>query len=148
MSSHAELIRKAFQKPHCFPVKLTPKGFLADDELLTSLSGRVARTQLIRKLFEDGVLVCYSNDGLTSRDGSDCDRCGHPRCQPQLRLHLHDGNVRYIIDLAATSARNFLAIDDQARSRGHNLDDWDLTLTVHDHGRWGEVRFHRGLEQP
>jgi hypothetical protein len=144
---HTRHLRHAFARPPTLLVKISPKGFLIDDELHDQLTGRITRVRLLRKLFEDDVLVCDSADGTRARNGTLCDDCRHPRCRPQLRVHLHDGRAVYILDLALTSAQNLFRIDDQAAAQDVPLDDWVLRLTVCDRDRWGEVRFERILER-
>ncbi len=135
--------RLAFQKPHPVLVRVTPKEFLIDDNPFERLEGRVSKTQLIRKFFEDHVLVCDSPDGTVARNGTRCEQCLHPRCRPQLRIHLAQGSVIYVIDLAITSANNYFLLEDQARRQGERIEDWTLVLSVVDHNYWGEVRFER-----
>ena len=135
--------REAFRKPTILLVKLTPKGFLIEDEIHPELTGRVVKTRLVRKRFEDRVLVCSSLDGIRARDGSVCDECRHPGCQPQLRAHLVQGEAIYILDLAASSARNLFAAEDEAAANGEQLRDWTLRLSMRNRGHWGEVCFQR-----
>ena len=135
--------RPAFHKRLPVLVRVTPKGFLIDDNPFERLEGRVSKTQLIRKLFEDHFLVCDSPDGTVARNGTICAQCLHPRCRPQLRIHLAQGSVSYVIDLAITSANNYFLLEDQARSQGARIDDWTLALSVVERDYWGEVRFER-----
>jgi hypothetical protein len=135
--------RRAFQPATYFPTKVTPDGFVVDDERVPTLTGRVRKTHLVRKRFEDGVLACDSRDGVTARNGTQCEACLHPRCQPSLRLHLQNASAVYVIDLAVTAAQNFLRLEDVLEADGKTLDDTPLTLSVINRGYWGEVRFTR-----
>jgi len=133
--------RLAFRDPvHVF-VKVTPGGFLMGDRTFESLSGRVAKVYLIRKRFEDGRLACASSNGTESREGLSCAKCAHPRCQPQLRLHLRNSNTIYVLDLASSSAKNLLSLEDELIMDGKSLELTSLRLTVINRGYWGEVWF-------
>ena len=143
MNPNPQTLRRAFVKPTTFLVKISPKGFVIHDELSPELTGRVGKAHLLRKLFEDGVLICDSKDGRHARDGSVCSECRLPRCRPQLRIHLHWEPVIYILDLAFTSAQSLLALEAEALEQGQSLEQWNLRLTVRDHGYWGEVLFER-----
>ena len=138
---------RAFAAPLTRLVKLTPEGFLIRDEggeeVCPELSGRLRKMQLLRKRFEDHLLVCQSADGATADDGTACEGCLHPRCRPQLRIHLAEGPAVYVIDLNVTSARNLLALQEQAEAAGGALEDWTLRAAVVPRGYWGEVRFTR-----
>jgi hypothetical protein len=134
-------LRLAFQKPTYLPLKITPEGFEIDGNTFSELQGRVIKMTLIRKLFEDGIPTCSSPDGIRSDDGTACDDCQHPRCQPRLRLQLRAGSQVYLLDLATTSAKNLFALEDEAEAQGHELLDSTLKLTVVGHDHWGEVRF-------
>ena len=139
-------LQMAFRRPTTLLVKVSPKGFVLgaiDDEPVAELTGRIVITRVIRKRFEDGVLVCDAPDGTLARNGTTCRQCQHPRCRPLLRCHLADRGVVYIIDLACTSAENLFAIEDQAADVGDQLEDWHLRLRIVDRGYWGEVQFVR-----
>jgi hypothetical protein len=144
---NTQALRRAFARPTTRLGKVTAQGFLIDDEVHPELTGRIAKLRLLRKLFEDDVLLCDSQDGIQARNGTSCEGCRHPRCRPQLRLHLHQGVVIYVLDLNLTSANNLFRIEDQAEKEGIPLDHWILRLTVRNRGHWGEVRFQR-VESP
>jgi len=144
MKNKKRSIRKAFQKPPCLLVKVVPKGFCVEDEIIETLTGRIVRSRLIRKRFEENALVCDSSDGKRSREGQVCSECRHADCRPLLRIHLRSEGIRYVIDLAFTAAHNFFCMEDQAEACGEKIKEWDLSLNVVDHGRWGEVRFDKG----
>ena len=133
--------RRAFQSATYFTVKVSPDGFVVRDDLQADLEGRVIKTHLVRKRFEDSVLACDSRDGTTAKDGTDCESCLHPRCQPMLRMHLKEGVGVYVVDLAVTSAQNFIRLEDALETDGKKLDCTQLKLTVINHGYWGEVTF-------
>lgn len=143
MSTSSDAIRRAFAPVSTVPVRVTAEGFVVAGHEVEVLCGRVVRTSLVRKLFEDAVLVCDSLDGIRARNGTKCDICRHPRCRPQLRIWLADGSLRYLIDLPTTSAQNYFTIEDEAQAQRIPIDDWQLKLTVVDRGQWGEVRFER-----
>ena len=143
MNPDFRTLRRAFAQASTFPVKISPRGFLIRDELSPELTGRVGKTHLVRKLFEHGVLICNSKDGRQARNGTLCPECRHPRCRPQLRIHLHEEPVIYILDLAFTSAQRLLDLETEALEEGVRLDQWTLKLTVLDRGYWGEVCFER-----
>ena len=125
------------------PVRVTRKGFLYHGELGSELQGRIAKRQLVRKLFEESRLVCDSKDGIRARDGTLCEECRHPRCRPQLRIQLAQGSTTFVMDLATTSAQNLLSIEGKAKAAGDHLQDWELRLAVLDQDTWGEVTFER-----
>ena len=146
MNPQNRQLRMAFRKPTTLLVKVTPKGFVLggiDEEPVAELIGRIVKIRVIRKRFEDGVLLCDAPDGAHARNGTHCGLCQHPRCRPLLRSHLADRGVVYVIDLAFTSAGNFFAIEDEAAAAGDPLENWRLRLRVVDRGYWGEVRFTR-----
>ena len=133
--------RRAFQPATYLPAKVTPQGFLVNEERLDTLEGRVSKAHLVRKHFEDGVLACDSRDGVTAKDGTQCETCLHPKCRPMLRIHLRNGCVVYVIDLAVTAAQNFLGLEDDLETEGKKLERTQLKLTVVNRGYWGEVCF-------
>jgi hypothetical protein len=143
MNPNPLTLRRTFAKPTALLVRISPKGFLILDELSRELTGRIGKTHLVRKLFEDGVLICDSKDGRRARNGTLCPECRHPQCRPLLRIHLHWETVVYILDLAFTSAQNLLALETEALEERLQLSQWTLRLTVRDHGYWGEVLFER-----
>jgi len=124
-------------------VRVRPQGFEVDGETLRELAGRVHKTQLARKLFEQGKLVCDSNDGEFARNGRRCRDCElkDSTCRPFLRLYLETGEGTALIDLNKPSAERLFEIEDAVRDAKLDLHKIDLRLTVTDHGRWGEVRF-------
>ena len=136
-------LREAFQRNTYLAVRITPSGFEVDEHHYDELHGRALQTSLNRRLFEDGVLACRSADGITAENGTLCDECRHPRCQPKLRLELAFGKTVFVLDLAPTSARNLFAMEDRAEAEGARLIDWTLRLAVTDRGNWGEVTFER-----
>lgn len=143
MSARDEL-HAAFRRPTLVLLRVEPGGFRDGDRLLTVLSGRLARTRLTRKLFEDGRLACYAPDGLVAHNRTPCDECAHPACRPWLRVQLAaPRDLVYLLDLAVVSARNLLDLEQQAACDGLRLADLTLQLWVVDRGRWGEVRFAR-----
>lgn len=136
-------MRQAFQTSTKTFVRVTPKGFLLGEEVLEALQGRITGVSLLRKLFQDSMLVCDSTDGIRARNGMLCAECCHPRCQPRLRIQLAQGRVIYVLDLAITSAENLFSMEDEAKAEGQELLDWTLRLTVVNREYWGEVRFER-----
>lgn len=144
----SERIRRAFRSPFQVTAKVTPQGFEVLGDLVPELVGRVGRVSLARKLFEDGMLTCQSQDGLSGTGGKICDLCRHPRCQPRLRLQLDSGHVVHLLELPPSSAKNFFAIEDAANSQGALLWEWTVRLTIEARGHWGEVRFHRVPDHP
>ena len=136
-------LHEAFHKPPVRLVRILPDGFLTEGRRFVQLTGRIARTRLLRKRFEAGALVCDSPDGIQARNGTICDACRHPDCRPWLRVHLATTEEVYLLDLAVVSARNLLALEEEAAQQGTDLTRWTLRLTVTSHGRWGEVRFER-----
>lgn len=143
MSDPRAAIRRAFLLPTQLLVRVNPHGFVVADETVTELSGRLHQVRLIRKLFENGTLVCDSADGVEARNGTMCDACRHPRCRPQLRIVLDRGAVHYLLDVNATSARNLIALEDELTAEGLRIEDCPVKLTVVPRGHWPEVRFER-----
>jgi hypothetical protein len=143
VSISKEQLRGAFARAALFLVKLLPEGFEIDGQSYDELGGRVVKTGLLRKLFEDGALSCQSKDGLTADNGSACEQCRQPRCRPILRVQLLEQQRRYLIDLNASSAQNLFAVEDQLQAAGQKLAETRLRLTVCNHGQWGEVKFER-----
>lgn len=143
MKNKKQSIRQAFRKPPCFLVKVLPKGFCVEDEVLKELKGRIVRSRLIRKRFEENTLVCDSSDGERSREGKVCAECSHEDCLPFLRILLFSDGISHVIDLAFTAANNFFCMEDQAEACGEKIREWNLSLKVVNRGHWGEVRFER-----
>jgi hypothetical protein len=141
MKPLSDAIRQAFHEPLRLPVKITPEGFLLEDTILPELRGKLTRVALTRKLFDDGALVCCSSDGLYGTDAKICNLCVEPSCHPRLRVQLAARDAVYLLELAASSARNLLAIEDEVSRRGTHLAAVTLRLTVLPRGHWGEVRF-------
>jgi hypothetical protein len=141
MKPFSDAIRKAFHEPLRLAVKITPEGFLLEKTLVPELSGKLTKATLTRKLFDDGALVCHSSDGLYGSDGTICKLCLESSCHPRLRVHLCARDVVYLLELPASSARNLLAIEDDASRRGSSITGVTLRLTVISRGHWGEVRF-------
>ena len=142
-----DAMRRAFRAPTHVAVKVTPEGFEIVDERVAELCGRVRQVTLVRKLFEDNFLACSSPDGVRGTDGKLCDECRHPMCQPRLRLRLATDTVLYLLELNATSARNYFRLEDQATAAKTHIARWPLRLSVVSHGYWGEVCFER-LNEP
>lgn len=143
MNDKNERIRQAFLRPLHMPAKVTPQGFEVDGHLFPELLGRIARLSLARKLFEEGILTCMSDDGLAGTGGKVCDLCRHPDCQPRLRLQLVSRHMTFLLELPSSSAKNLFALEDEAQKQGARLWDWPLRLTIESHGHWGEVLFER-----
>ncbi len=148
MNDKSKRIRQAFGPPLLVPAKITPLGFEVDGNIIPELLGRVRRLSLARKLFEDGILTCQSQDGVSGTGGKICDVCRHPQCQPRLRLQLDSGHVVHLLELPPSSAKNLFAIEDAAVRQKVHLWDWPLRLTIEDRGHWGEVRFERAPSNP
>lgn len=138
-----EPIRRAFIQPILLTVRICPEGFEIHDEVHPELLGRVRKVSLVRKLFEDQTLVCSSSDGIHGPEGKMCDKCRDPACQPRLRLQLVANSVTYLLELNATSARNYFILEDKAAAANVRLGEWLLRLTVTSHGFWCEVCFER-----
>jgi hypothetical protein len=143
MRTPEKRIRRAFRRRPFLLVRVTPKGFVYLEEETEELTGRIVRLQLVRKLFEDQCLVCFSRDGLRARDGTLCEECAHPRCQPQVRIHLQVPEAVFVIDLAYSAARRLLALKDELAQGETPLEETSVRLTVQDRGQWGEVCFER-----
>ena len=143
MSTDKHLMRDAFEKPEPQRVRVVPEGFRLGDTVCDELKGRVSDITLVRKLFRNRALICYSPDGIEARDGTVCNDCLHPQCRPQLKINLFCGRHLFLLDLSGLSAANLLALQDEADGEGVELVDWYLRLTVVNHDRWGEVRFER-----
>jgi hypothetical protein len=148
MSAVDPTFRRAFHRPPRILARITPKGFAFLEEQTPELTGRIGHVRLIRKLFEEGFLTCSSSDGVRARNGTVCDDCRHPRCQPRLRIHIHERHAVFVLDLAYSSARNLLRLQHELRSEGLPLDDVNLQLSVKNRGRWGEVIFERLEPRP
>jgi hypothetical protein len=144
MSADLPRIRRALARPVFRFVRVTPKGFVVDDEQpVHELIGRIRRTHVVRKLFDGGFLACDSKDAITARNGTLCDECRHPRCRANLRVHLQEGTLVQVLDLAPSAAKDLLALADQLEAKRLELDDVPVRLTVEDRGHWGYVHIHR-----
>lgn len=143
MKQDKKTIRCAFRKPPCILVRVSPDGFVVEDQVVDELTGQLVHVRLIRKRFEEKVLACDSSDGERSREGRVCAHCLHTDCRPFLRIHLSSEGITYVIDLAITAANNYFLLEDQAEARGENIRDWLLSLHVVNRGHWGEVCFEK-----
>jgi hypothetical protein len=142
MSALSPQAREAFAHPTLFLVKLTPEGFSIDGQVHSQLAGRIHKTRLLRKLFDDsGALLCHSKDGMRAVNGTLCAACLHPRCRPGLRIHFGEGARQYLLDLNATSAQNLVALEEHLSLQNLKLEGRRLLLSVLNRGHWGEVRF-------
>jgi hypothetical protein len=136
-------MRSALARPTYLFVRVAPDGFVLEHEDRSELTGRIVKSHLVRKRFEDGMLACSSPDGVTARDGTACDSCLHPRCTALVRIHVRDGPVIYVLDLAPTAARALLDFTDAVEADRERLEHVPITLTVDNRGRWGLVRIDR-----
>ena len=138
-------LRLAFQHPVLVPVRVTRLGFLTRNTSAPtdSLEGRVTKMTSLRTRFDRGSILCSSPDGTRSTDGFLCVECLHPKCRLQLRIHLRDGLLLYVLHLNIPSANNILDLESEARLDGDELCRWRLRLSVLDRGTWPEVLFHR-----
>jgi hypothetical protein len=136
-------MRSTLARPTYLLVRVAPTGFVLEHEDREELLGRIVKSHLVRKRFEDGMLACNSHDSITARDGTLCHDCRHPRCLTFLRIHLHDGPVVYVLDLAPTAARALLDLEDLIESEQERLVDVPVRLTVIDRGHWGLVHIER-----
>lgn len=143
MTSDRGRMRSALARPTYLFVRVAPGGFVLEHEGREELAGRIVKSHLVRKLFEDGVLACDARDGVTARDGTVCEACRHPRCLAFVRIHVRDGPVVYVLDLAPTAARALLELTDALEDEKRRLDDVPVRLTVADQGHWGLVRIER-----
>jgi hypothetical protein len=139
-------VRSDFRRVLVVYVRVTPHGFVLRQtgEPVVDLTGHVVKQRLQRKLFLDGQIECSSGDGEVAYDGKiRCADCMHPLCRPQIRLELADRNALYLIDLAISSAQNFLDLEDALGAEGIALPKQRLRLTVVDRGYYGEIVFAR-----
>ena len=144
MSADLPRIRRAFGRPAFRFVRVTPTGFVIEDEdPVDELTGRIRKTHLVRKLFSEGTLACDSKDGITARNGTLCDECRHPRCHANLRVHIQEGPAVHVLDLAPSAAKALLAFADVLEAKHIELDDVPVRLTVEDKGHWGLVHIDR-----
>jgi hypothetical protein len=137
----ARRFRGDFYESRWVGVRVRRDGFEIDDEIHEQLKGSLRATTRIRKLFEDGMLACRSDDGKRSTEEKLCADCNHPQCRPQLRVQLEQGNQVLILDLPHSSARNLIRLEDELERKGKSLAGFQLVLRVVDQGYWGEVRF-------
>lgn len=137
----ARRFRGDFYESRWVGVRVRRNGFEIQDELHEQIQGRLRSTSRIRKLFEDGMLACRSDDGKRSTEGRLCADCNHPQCRPQLRVQIEHENQVLILDLPHSSARNLIRLEDDLVREGKSLTGIRLRLHVVDQGYWGEVRF-------
>jgi hypothetical protein len=143
VSRDRQRLRSALARPTYLFVRVAPEGFLLEHEERDEIAGRIVKSHLVRKRFEDAVLACDSKDGVTARDGTGCDVCLHPRCLALVRIHVREGPVIYVLDLAPTAARALLDLTDTLEAEGLRLESVRVSLTVENPGRWGLVRIDR-----
>jgi hypothetical protein len=136
-------MRSALSRPAYLFVRVAPGGFVLEHEDREEITGRIVKNHLVRKRFEDGMLACDSRDGVTARAGTDCLACLHPRCLAFVRIHVREGPVVYVIDLAPTAAHALLDLTDAVEAEDQRLEDVPVRLTVENRGRWGLVRIVR-----
>ncbi len=137
----ARRFRGDFYESRWIGVRVRRHGFEIDGEVHEHIEGCLRSTRRIRKLFEEGILACRSDDGQRSTEGTLCADCGHPQCRPQLRVQIEHGNQVMILDLPYSSARNLIQLEDELARKDRSLTGLQLRLHVVDQGYWGEVRF-------
>jgi hypothetical protein len=72
-------------------VSIQGDHFLIDNKKHESLHVVIQKIQPVRKLFQDGRLICYSMDGRIANSGRHCLFCENTyRCQKKLRLCMLD----------------------------------------------------------
>ena len=142
-SQDRQRLREAFRKLIYLPVRVVSDGFRIAQGHYEELRGRIVKTSLARRLFEQGALACSSFDGIRAEDGTLCDECQHPCCQPRLRMLLAYEQLIYVLDLPATSAQNYFAFEDQVASEAARVIDCTVRVAVLDRGHWGEVTFEK-----
>jgi hypothetical protein len=126
-------------------IRICPTGFDLDGELMPKLAGRIHEARLIRKLFRDKQLQCRSTDGIQGADGdkecADCEWRSAP-CQASLRISIILSDGRHgSLDLATTSARNLMRLDEELSSCDIPIAARTTLMTIVAHERWQEVAF-------
>jgi hypothetical protein len=124
---------------------ITPKGILLPAAPVaynplpaTIITYKPARTRyLLRKP------VCRSLNGISSVDQKQsCSMCQEARtCTPQIALDFNYRVVPFRLLLAFTSANNFITFLRRFGAAGISCEGVPISITVIDHGRWGEARF-------
>jgi hypothetical protein len=124
---------------------ITPKGILLPCASVpynplptTIITYKPARTRyLLRKP------VCRSLNGICSVDRKQsCATCQEARtCTPQIALDFNYRTVPFRLLLAFTSANNFITFLRKRGAEGTTCEGVPISITVIDHGRWGEARF-------
>ena len=152
MITDLKLLNEAFAEPTSARARVLPGGFAVDGATFSALRGRIASWTLVRKLFREERLVCWSNGGERSASGRLCADCpSRGECGRRLRLFLEevegehaDGGRRLggiTLEMNFTSGRNFLAYAQRLACAQLEVQDVPARLTVIDRGGWGEVCF-------
>ncbi len=138
-------LRREIERQRPLQIRICSRGFDLEGELRPQLTGRIHEARLIRKLFKDRQLQCRSNDGIHGSDGNkECVSCEwrSAPCQASLRISiiLNDGH-HCSLDLAATSARNLMRLDEELSDSDVPIAARMTHMTIVAHERWQEVAF-------
>ncbi len=77
-----------------------------------SFLGYVYEQHTVRKLFNDGKIICFSINGKASTNTKSCSTCSNPLCRSWLRLHFIINDQLFALDLPKKLIpyyKNFLA---------------------------------------
>ena len=124
-------------------LSVTARGLrFPDGALRITVPARIQHAHPTRTFYRDKKPVCRSLDGFTPLRpelAAHCAECSfRERCTAQLNLQLTVEGVPFNVLLSYTSLKNFLCF---RANLSRPLEQMDLTLTVLDRGRWGELTF-------
>lgn len=157
MTADLELLSEAFVPRARTWVRVQPDGFRIGESTVPVLRATLASWTLVRKLFREERLICRSENGEGSTGGKECETCrDRVACTPRLRIFLEaasglppgakgcesaDGLGALVLEINATSGRNFLAHAQRMAAAGIEVPEVAVRMTVIHRGQWGEVCF-------
>lgn len=147
MTQSIQSLQRLFPKASSAFLSVKPDGFLFQGQALPDLSVFIEGFHLVRKRFDDHRhLICFSPDGCFAKDGSLCDQCTESSCLSRIRLSLqpsqHDLPAPLLLELAFSSAANFLRYAEHLLANDIVISQTLTRLSVVPRGSWGEVLFH------
>ena len=135
-------------------VAIKPGGFIIEGCFAQTIDFMVCKESMARKLWEMAGnrrhLVCFSPDGMVSRDMTRCVSCSKSKqCQLKLRLHFKMNNKPLCLELPKTSLDNYRMYTRCLFETGYDVRNIVTSAWSEDRGYWGEVHFSmKNMDKP
>jgi hypothetical protein len=119
-------------------IRVAPEGFAIGGRVEPTLEVSIQDEQVVKKLWNQGRLLCQSPDGLASTTTrKPCRLCrDQRRCTSQIILYVLAADSPYRIALNYTSAQNYLAYRRTVIGKGLELREGITVLSVASHATW------------